>query len=1008
VDSLNQAAKESQDGGKAGRLQQEEVAVTKEGAEVPDARSEAPLFRQQSGEDEGTNMLTKDQHSQHQDGMRPRPDATGPRSHTAQAEAEEIPRDEKGGTAPCGQDREAQVDRNLAVSDNAEALAGAAAAAQHSHGAHEQQPVSQERPGIDEPAPNTEAASVPRAEPQAEESTTASSAQDQKEEARWNTEGAETAETQTSAESRRHPVELVEEGALARAAADEDETDMTDRSQAQHSQHQDGARPRPDATEHGSHTAQAEAEEIPRDEKGGTAPCGQDREAQVDANLVVSDNAEALAGAAAAAQHSHGAHEQQPVSQERPGIDEPAPNTEAASVPRAEPQAEESSTAASGQAQNEAARWNTAGAETAETQTSAESRRHPVELVEEGALARAAADEDETDMTDRSQAQHSQHQDGTRPRPDATEHGSHTAQAQAEEIPRDEKGGTAPFGQDREAQVDANLVVSDNAEALAGAAAATLHSHGAHEQQPLSQELPSMDDPIANAEVASAARAEPQAEESSTAASGQAQNEAARWNTAGAETAETQTSAESRRHPVELVEEGALARTAADEDETDMTDRSQAQHSQHQDGTRPRPDATEHGSHTAQAEAEEIPRDEKGGTAPCGQDREAQVDANLVVSDNAAALAGAAAAALHSHGAHEQQPLLQELPSMDDPIANAEVASAARAEPQAEESSTAASGQAQNEAARWNTAGAETAETQTSTESRRHPVELVEEGALARTAADEDETDVTDRSQAQHSQHQDGTRPRPDATEHGSHTAQAEAEEIPRDEKGGTAPCGQDREAQVDHNLVVSDNAEALVGDSIRPKPGPTSAKREEMEQDAVLFANASIKDAGGRPLRPATAPQPFAKSATNSADVRQVDFEAPAVAELCGELEEAQRQAAAAKAALFEEQKAAGAAAQTVSELYARLDEAAQEKDRLQTKFSTEQLLRKRVAAELKAGPGVGEVFKLQRELSKSEHALRGMQRRQLQEKDLQSSSSAESRLLRTEYKAPRCVTVY
>ena len=739
------------------------------------------------------------------------------------------------------------MDHNLAVSDNAEALAGAAAAALHSHGAHEQQPVSQERPGIDEAAPNTEAASAARAEPQAEESSTAASGQAQNEAARWNTAGAETAETQTSAESRRHPVELVEEGALARTAADEDETDMTDRSQAQHIQHQDGTRPRPDATEPGSHTAQAEAEEIPRDEKGGTAPCGQDREAQVDHNLVVSDNAAALAGAAAAALHSQGAHEQQPLSQELPSMADPIANAEVASAARAEPQAEESSTAASGQAQNEAARWNTAGAETAETQTSAESRRHPVELVEEGALARTAADEDETDMTDRSQAQHSQHQDGTHPRPDATEPGSHTAQAEAEEIPRDEKGGTAPCGQDREAQVDHNLVVSDNAAALAGAAAAALHSQGAHEQQPLSQELPSMADPIANAEVASAARAEPQAEESSTAASGQAQNEAARWNTAGAETAETQTSAESRRHPVELVEEGALARTAADEDETDMTDRSQAQHSQHQDGTHPRPDATEHGSHTAQAEAEEIPRDEKGGTAPCGQDREAQVDHNLVVSDNAEALAGAAAAALHSHGAHEQQPLSQELPSMADPIANAEVASAARAEPQAEESSTAASGQAQNEAARWNTAGAETAETQTSAESRRHPVELVEEGALARTAADEDETDVTDRSQAQHSQHQDSTRPRPDATEHGSHTAQAEAEEIPRDEKGGTAPCGQDREAQVDHNLVVSDNAEALVGVALAvrhshdaPEQQPLSRERPSIDEPALKTEAAS------------------------------------------------------------------------------------------------------------------------------------------------------------------------
>ena len=446
--------------------------------------------------------------------------------------------------------------------------------------------------------------------------------------------------------------------------------------------------------------------------------------------------------------------------------------------------------------------------------------------------------------------QHSQHQDGMRPRPDATGHGSHTAQAEAEEIPRDEKGGTAPCGQDREAQVDHNLAVSDNAEALAGAAAAALHSHGAHEQQPVSQERPGIDEAAPNTEAASVPTAEPQAEESTTAASGQAQNEAARWNTAGAETAETQTSAESRRHPVELVEEGALARTAADEDETDMTDRSQAQHSQHQDGTRPRPDATEPGSHTAQAEAEEIPRDEKGGTAPCGQDREAQVDHNLVVSDNAAALAGAAAAALHSHGAHEQQPLSQELPSRADPIANAEVASAARAEPQAEESTTAASGQVQNEAARWNTAGAETAETQTSAESRRHPVELVEEGALARTAADEDETDMTDRSQAQHSQHQDGTHPRPDATEHGSHKKEEECSNTTGEQGRGTVRLQQrpfdtevvmPRKGGGQDGTMSSHGHGNQQGDSIRPKPGPTSAKREEMEQ-AGIAAFAAMK----------------------------------------------------------------------------------------------------------------------------------------------------------------------
>ncbi|CAE7573416.1 unnamed protein product [Symbiodinium natans] len=130
-------------------------------------------------------------------------------------------------------------------------------------------------------------------------------------------------------------------------------------------------------------------------------------------------------------------------------------------------------------------------------------------------------------------------------------------------------------------------------------------------------------------------------------------------------------------------------------------------------------------------------------------------------------------------------------------------------------------------------------------------------------------------------------------------------------------------------------------------------------------------------------------------------------VAELCGELEEAQRQAAEAKAALVKEQEVAGAAAQTMWELQARLNEAAQEKEQLHTEFQTEQLLRKRVATELQiktalASPEVGQVVRLQRELSKSEHALRGMQRRQLQEKDVQSSqSNAESRLLRVEYKA-------
>ena len=79
----------------------------------------------------------------------------------------------------------------------------------------------------------------------------------------------------------------------------------------------------------------------------------------MDANLIVSDTAEALAGAAAAVRHSHGAQEPQPLSQEPPGMDEPALNTEPASVARAEPQAEESSTAAFGQAQKEEARLNT-------------------------------------------------------------------------------------------------------------------------------------------------------------------------------------------------------------------------------------------------------------------------------------------------------------------------------------------------------------------------------------------------------------------------------------------------------------------------------------------------------------------------------------------------------------------------------------------------------------------------------------------------------------------------
>ncbi|CAE7636782.1 unnamed protein product [Symbiodinium pilosum] len=135
--------------------------------------------------------------------------------------------------------------------------------------------------------------------------------------------------------------------------------------------------------------------------------------------------------------------------------------------------------------------------------------------------------------------------------------------------------------------------------------------------------------------------------------------------------------------------------------------------------------------------------------------------------------------------------------------------------------------------------------------------------------------------------------------------------------------------------------------------------------------------------------------------------YQVGVVAELCGELEEAQRQHAEAQQALVEEEKVAGAAAQTMSELRAQLEEAVQAKDQLQTEFGTEQLLRKRAAAELQlkkalASPDAGQVVKLQRELSKSEHALRGMQRRHLHEKDAQrSQSSAESRLLRTEYKA-------
>eukprot|EP00439_Symbiodinium_sp_Y106_P052370 s1106_g7.t1 len=467
--------------------------------------------------------------------------------------------------------------------------------------------------------------------------------------------------------------------------------------------------------------------------------------------------------------------------------------------------------------------------------------------------------------------QHSEHQDGTRRRPSTAEHGSHTTQPAAEETHSGEVAG-----QHREALVDANLIVSDTAEALAGAAAAVRHSHGAQEPQPLSQEPPSMDEPASKTEPTSVAREEPQAEESTTAAFGHAQKEEARLNTASAEAAKFLNPAEFKSHSVE---EDAVARAAADEDEA------------------------------------------------------ALVDANLIVSDTAEALAGVAAAVRHSHGAQEPQALSQEPPGMDEPALNTEPASVARAEPQAEESGTAAISQAQKEESCLNTTGAQS------------------QGTLHQKPFDAE--GVTQR-------------------------------------KGG----GQD-------GTVSSQDHGNQQEDSMRPKPGPTSAKREEIpckEQDGLMSANASIKDAGGRPMRRATAPLPLAKTAENSADVRQVDLEVPAIAELCGELQEAQRQAAAAKAVLLEEQKAAGAAAQTVSELYARLDEATQEKDRLQ-EFSTE--LRKRAAELQKAGPGVGEVVKLQRELSKSEHALRGMQRRQLQEKDLQSSSSAESRLLRTEYKA-------
>ena len=771
-----------------GQAQKEEARLNTASAEAAEIQNAAE-FKSHSVEEDAVARAAADedeavgsqaQHSQQQDGLPPRPDSTEHAPHTTQPEAEEIGSGAQGGIAPSGQHREALVDANLIVSDTAEALAGAAAAVRHSHGAQEPQPLSQEPPSMDEPASKTEPASVARAEPQAEESSTAAFGQAQKEEARLNTASAEAAEIQNAAEFKNHSVE---EDAVARAAADEDEAVG---SQAQHSQQQDGLPPRPDSTEHAPHTTQPEAEEIGSGAQGGIAPCGQHREALVDANLIVSD-AEALLGAAAAVRHSHGAQEPQPLSQEPPSMDEPASKTEPTSVARAEPQAEESSTAAFGQAQKEEARLNTASAEAAEIQNAAEFKSHSAE---EDAVARAAADEDEAVG---SQAQHSQQQDGLPPRPDSTEHASHTTQPEAEEIGSAAQGGIAPSGQHREALVDANLIVSDTAEALAGAAAAVRHSHGAQEPQPLSQEPPGMDEPALNTEPASVARAEPQAEESSTAAFGQAQKEEARLNTASAEAAEIQNAAEFKSHSAE---EDAVARAAADEDEAVG---SQAQHSQQQDGLPPRPDSTEHASHTTQPEAEEIGSAAQGGIAPSGQHREALVDANLIVSDTAEALAGVAAAVRHSHGAQEPQPLSQEPPGMDEPALNTEPASVARAEPQAEESGTAAISQAQKEESCLNTTGAQSQGT-------LHQKPFDAEGVTQRKGGGQDGT-VS--SQDHGNQQEDSMRPKPGPT-------WAKREEIPCKEQAGIAMLAQDGEVRVSAFL-----------------------------KDGLMSANASIKDAG-------------------------------------------------------------------------------------------------------------------------------------------------------------------
>ncbi|CAJ1344485.1 unnamed protein product [Effrenium voratum] len=125
--------------------------------------------------------------------------------------------------------------------------------------------------------------------------------------------------------------------------------------------------------------------------------------------------------------------------------------------------------------------------------------------------------------------------------------------------------------------------------------------------------------------------------------------------------------------------------------------------------------------------------------------------------------------------------------------------------------------------------------------------------------------------------------------------------------------------------------------------------------------------------------------------------------------LQEAERSAASASAALQKEQEATGSAQAAEAELRMQLAEALMERDQLGTELGTEQLLRKRALQELenkKTAPlpeVYGQVRQLQSELSSSELALRGMQRRKVREAEVLPSEKAdkESRLLRTEYKA-------